>query len=249
MVGDAVKIEILDDEDGVIDEIFERTNAFVRPPIANIDCFLVMMSVKDPDPNLEIIDRFLVNAEKADVNSAICVNKMDLGGDPDEIKRVYSPLYPIFFMSVKEGVGLKTLKEFIRDKKVAFAGPSGSGKTSLLNALGAELDEETGTVSDKTGRGKHTTRHVEIYDIGETVLYDTPGFTSFEAGDIDSYELGEYFPEMADIKCRFDDCNHRAEPGCKIKELVQSGKISESRYSSYLKMLKEVQNKEMWRKL
>lgn len=237
-------METLEDGTGLIREIMPRENMFIRPPISNIDKFILVIAVKDPDPNTDVIDRFIVNAEKAGVEILICINKTDLvaGEKTRELREVYEPIYPVIFLNNKEPAASQSLKEIISGKRVAFAGPSGVGKTTILNLI-ADTDKETSEVSKKTGRGRHTTRHVETYKVGDSVVYDTPGFTAFEAEDVDLYELSDYFIEFKNYPCRFDNCRHIAEPGCGVKKALTEGQISQSRYNAYKKMSKEIEEK------
>jgi ribosome biogenesis GTPase len=243
LVGDFVRIEIQDDEEGVVDEILPRHNSFIRPPVANIDAFLIVMAVTDPSPNLEILDKLLVNAEAARADAIICMNKADT--EEDEIvarkfTRAYKGIYPVLYVSAKTGRGLADVREAIFERTVALAGPSGVGKTSMISALTGDTDLETGELSRKTGRGKHTTRSVELFDLGDdTKIMDTPGFTSFEADVSGDERIDQMFPDFASYigKCRFVNCTHENEPGCAVIEALEKRKISESRYNTYLKLL------------
>ncbi|MDR0852886.1 MAG: ribosome small subunit-dependent GTPase A [Clostridiales Family XIII bacterium] len=251
LVGDFVRIEIQDEEEGVVDEILPRRNSFIRPPVANIDAFLLIMAVHNPAPNSEVLDKLLVNAEAARAGAIICMNKAD--GEEEELEarkfaKVYEGIYPILYVSAISGKGVAAVREAILGKTVALAGPSGVGKTSLVSALTDDWALETGELSRKTGRGKHTTRSVEIYEIGDgsakgipqqTKLMDTPGFTSFEV-DIDEDErLDMLFPDFVPYlgNCRFDNCTHENEPECAVLEALSKRKISQGRYNTYLKLL------------
>ena len=246
LVGDRVRITVLDEEEGVVDEMLPRKNAFIRPPVANVDIFVVTVAAASPEPNLELIDRFLVTAEAAEADACICINKDDLS--PVQAKRiagVYRGIYPAVIMSAMTGEGIPELKGLIAGRSAAFAGASGVGKTSLIALLTGEEGLETGGVSEKTGRGKHTTRHVELFAFADgTKVYDTPGFTSFEAAsaaDLSETDVGELFPEFQDYSegCRFKDCRHENEPGCAVIAALESGGVKRSRYESYLKMLRK----------
>lgn len=250
-VGDEVLIEITDEkeDEGVINEILPRKNFFVRPPIANVDCFIVVVSVADPEPNLMILDRFLVMAEKARTESVICINKIDLLSEKtkETIFEIYKDLYPVVYMSGNTGQGIEELKPLLVGKKSALAGPSGVGKSTLLNQFQSGLDVETGNISRKTKRGKHTTRHVEIFslDFG-AMIYDTPGFTSFDIMDADEDELQFFYPELSQLvgQCKYDNCRHVNEPNCAVVNAVKDGSISESRYKSYLSQILEIKERE-----
>jgi ribosome biogenesis GTPase len=243
-VGDYVEFEALDDEEGVINSILPRQNHFIRPPIANVDCFFIVLAAAQPEPNLFILDKFLVNSESAETPVVICINKTDLSTEEKlrSIESIYEGIYPVLRLSCVTGEGLDLLPGYIEGKKIALAGPSGVGKTTMINRLRTGANLETGSVSDKTKRGRHVTRHVELYetDCGG-MIFDTPGFTSFDAYGAEAGELADYFPEMADYtgKCKFDDCLHLKEPGCAVRDAVQNRNIAESRYESYVRQLTE----------
>ena len=241
LVGDMVNITIQDEEEGVIEEIFPRKNAFIRPPVANIDLFIVTVSVISPELNTEIIDKFLVSAEAANAEVLICINKLDLSvSEARKIKRIYDNIYKVVLVSATTGEGVDELIGACAGKNVAFAGASGVGKTSLLGRITSIDNLETGELSRKTGRGKHTTRCVEIFKTEEnTKIYDTPGFTSFDVIDIGDERLDRFFPEFKEYlgKCRFDNCMHEVEPECAIIEALNDGKIGKTRYRSYLTLL------------
>jgi ribosome biogenesis GTPase len=241
LVGDDVMIDVLDDEDGFITEILPRRNSFIRPSVANIDLFVATVSVRDPKPNTEVLDRFLVTAEASSAEAVVCVNKADLG-PADFFVDVYGGIYDTFLVSARTGEGMGALRDRLVDKRSAFAGPSGVGKSSIINFLldGGEI--ETGDVSRKTGRGKHTTRHVEIFETGfGAEFFDTPGYTSFDGVSPEPEMIGRLFPEIAALSegCRFDDCMHADEPDCAVRSAADAGTIDAGRYGSYLRMLNE----------
>lgn len=250
-VGDLVTIELNEGSDATITKIHERRNCFIRPPIANVDCFAVVMAAANPEPNLAIIDRFLVMAEKSNMDVILCVNKIDLA-EPDMVERlekIYKKIYPMVFLNAKTGSGIDDLKQLMAGKKCALAGPSGVGKSTILNALEPKVTVETGEISEKTKRGKHTTRHVEIFDTNfGALVFDTPGFTSFEVLEAEEDELQHLYPEMLPYlgKCKYDDCRHMKEPECCVLEAVQSGEISKSRYRSYTEQYKEIKEKKKY---
>ena len=237
------------EDDGWISEVYTRRNVFHRPPIVNIDVLIVVMAVASPEPNPDVTDRLLVMAESKGISPVVCINKADLDrdGTVTRIKSIYDKIYPTVVTSCKDSAdeGIRLLKEHIGDKKAAFAGPSGVGKSSLTNLLIPEASMEVGEVSEKTERGRHTTRHVEIFSIGEGFLFDTPGFTSFELDDVDEGDLAGYFPEIKEAAtgCRFGDCSHTKEPDCNVLRALEENKIAKSRYESYIHCLEEIRSK------
>lgn len=247
-VGDEVVIGKITEEEAVINEIMPRKNFFIRPPVANVDCFVIVVAAAKPDPNPDIIDKFLVMAEKNQTNIIICINKIDLVSDEkrNEIEEIYRDIYPLVSVCGKTGQGIEELAAMLKHQKSALAGPSGTGKSTLLNRLQSRYTVETGDISEKTKRGKHTTRHVELFetDFG-ALIFDTPGFTSFEILDADEDELHYFYPEMAALigGCRYDDCRHIKEPDCCIRKAVEQGRIHKSRYQSYVNQFKEIQEK------
>ncbi len=252
-VGDEVEISLLphDDTKGVIENVYPRKNAFKRPPIANIDLFLTVFSAKTPKPNYPIIDRFLINAHLCDIPAVICINKSDLitEKEAEAIKSIYDRAYEVVAVSAKTGEGIERLKELLADKKAALAGPSGVGKSSLLMAIHPKAQAQIGAISQKTERGKHTTRHVEIYQVdGGGMIFDTPGFTSFDAPEADEDNLRECYPEMVELQslCRYDDCRHIKEPGCAVREAVKEGKISPIRYNNYVSYMDELKKRKKY---
>lgn len=249
MIGDKVEITVLPDGDAVVDRIFPRKNEFIRPPVSNVDMFVIVTAIKNPDPVPAVIDKFLVMAEKSHTEIAICVNKVDLatGDETEELASVYRDIYPVFLVSAENGTGIKELEEHIAGRNAALAGPSGAGKSTILNALKDSELMETGHVSTKTGRGRHTTRHVEMFEMPSGgMIFDTPGFTSFEVLDADEEELQFLYPEMKDFigKCKYDNCRHLREPDCAVRDAVSAGRISKERYRSYITQLLEIKERE-----
>jgi ribosome biogenesis GTPase len=241
LVGDEAEIDVLDDEDGFVTEILPRRNSFIRPAVANIDLFVATVSVKDPEPHPEVLDRFLATAEAADAEAVICVNKTDLG-PASAVDSIYGGLYDTVAVSAKTGEGMDALEKRLAGRRSAFAGPSGVGKSSIVNYLLGSAVADTGGISGKTGRGKHTTRHVEIFETGfGAELLDTPGYTSFDGTAVEPEELGGLFPEIAALSegCRYDYFMHADEPGCAVREASADGRIAPSRYDSYRRMLSE----------
>lgn len=249
-VGDKVEIELLEGEKdkGVIDRIYPRKNCFVRPPIANIDVFAVVFAASAPKPNYPVIDKFLINAQIHNIDPVICVNKSDLVSEEEmnRIKEIYDKAYKVISMSTKTGSGMDEFLSLIKGKKTALAGPSGVGKSSVLNRLHPSADMEIGEVSKKTMRGKHTTRHVEIFEIEQGgMIFDTPGFTSFEISDMEEADLKHYYPEFESLLglCRYDNCNHLKEPDCAVRKAVESGKIHPMRYQAYVSNMEELRKR------
>lgn len=251
LVGDFVEIEILDGEKklGNIVDILPRKNTLIRPAVANIDQALVIFAAKEPNPNLSLLDRFLVTMERQEIPVLICINKEDLAlpEEVEEIKTIYQGCgYPVIITSANKEKGIEELRTVLNGKTTAVAGPSGVGKSSLTNLLAPDVCMETGEISKKLGRGRHTTRHSQLIELWqETYLMDTPGFTSFYVENMEKQELRYYFPEFQDYEgnCRFQGCTHTHEPGCMVKEALEHGKISYKRYENYLEMYRELEEK------
>lgn len=251
LVGDDVEIEVLNEEEklGNIVKILPRRSELIRPAVANIDQTLVIFAAREPKPNLSLLDRFLVIMEKQDVPVIICFNKQDLCDEEEvgRLKEIYEACgYPVVLASAKQGEGIEEIKSRLRGKTTTVAGPSGVGKSSLTNLLQNEVQMETGEISKKLGRGRHTTRHSQIIQIEEdTWLYDTPGFTSFYVEEIEKEELRFYFREFSKYEgtCRFQGCTHTHEPGCMVKNALEEGKISKERYENYLELYGELKEK------
>ena len=248
LIGDEVEISVIDEEkfEGSVDDIFPRRNQLIRPALANIDMIIVVQAFAKPAPQLYLLDRYLVSIESLDIPIGIIFNKSDLNHkDYDEI---YSSAgYKVFSTSVKTGEGLDELRKYIDGKCIAFAGPSGVGKSSITNYLCPQASMETGGISRKIERGKHTTRHSELFSLGSnTFICDTPGFTSVLFNDIPSDRLRFYMPDIAGYegKCRFNGCLHLAEPECAVKEATVSGELAGSRYEAYKKIYEEIYNQE-----
>ncbi len=244
-VGDRAEISVIDDEEAWVTDILPRRNVFVRPPIANVDCLICVIAAADPAPIRSMTDRLLVTAEKSGVDVILCVNKTDIApeGLTERIRDVYGEIYDTVFVSAATGDGFDELVKLIGSRTCALSGPSGVGKSSIINRLIPEISAETGSISDKTRRGRHTTRHVEIFETRSGgLIFDTPGFSSLEAPEAEEGELAHLFPEFAPYtgKCRYDNCRHISEPECAVRAAVAEGHISKSRYTSYKEQLAEI---------
>lgn len=249
LCGDIVDIELTDEKIGTVCNIYDRKNSFVRPPVANIDLLVIVMAVKNPEPDFLFVDKMTVIGKYNNTDVVICFNKCDLNSDTDYISEIYKNTgFKLFFTSAKNNAGTDDLKKEFADKTTAFAGGSGVGKSSLLNLL-ADMNFETGDVSKKLKRGRHTTRCVEFFEYGEnSYLADTPGFSMLDLPKIKAGELENYFPEFEPYlnHCRFNGCSHVAECGCGIKEAVENGKISKSRYESYKTFYERLNSVKEW---
>ena len=252
LVGDNVVIEITSEEKkvGNIVDILERSNALIRPAAANVDQALVVFAAAKPDPNFNLLDRFLVMMQKQGIHTVVCFNKTDIVGDSDieRLKNAYELCgHELLFISVRDKVGIDAIRNVLKGKTTVLAGPSGVGKSSLMNLLAPEANMVTGELSKKIARGKQTTRHTELIRIAEgTYLCDTPGFTSLYVTDIAKDELRDYFVEFNAYRdsCRFDTCRHIKEPGCAVKAALEAGDISRIRYENYCMMFNELEKQE-----
>lgn len=243
-VGDYVELSVDPEGHSMIEKILPRKNALLRPVIANVDCAIIVFALKSPDPHLNLLDRFLVMSAVRGIDAIICLNKGDLVSDAETEKmaEIYRKAgYQVLVTSAKSEAGIVELREVLRDRISVFAGPSGVGKSSLLNAVQEGLALRTGEVSEKTQRGKHTTRHTELLLLnGGGAVADTPGFSALDLADLDSHDIQLGYPEMEALagSCRFNDCLHRTEPGCAVR-----GAIDPIRYENYLLLLEETMNK------
>lgn len=254
LVGDNVEIEILDEEKnlGNIEDILPRFNWLNRPAGANVDQTVIIFAVSAPAPNFNLLDRFLINMEQHEVPTVICFNKVDLEGfrQSEDICRSYTKSgYEVLFISAESGYGIDVLEAVIKGKTTVFAGPSGVGKSSTLNSLFPDANVQTGGLSEKIQRGKHTTRHSELMFVDDdTYIMDTPGFSSLYTEGIEAEDLKLYFPEIAAYTgtCKFNMCNHISEPGCLVKKAVSDGRISKMRYDDYVMIYNELKEKRKW---
>lgn len=248
--GDEVRIAVLDEtaKTGNLEEILPRKSSLIRPAVANVDQAMVIFALVSPKPNFNLLDRFLVMMEKQGIPSVLCFNKKDLADEAvlEEVKERYRESgYPVLFVSAAKKEGIDEVRRLLRGKTTTVAGPSGVGKSSLINLLQSSVQMETGAISEKIERGKHTTRHTELMWVEEdTYILDTPGFSSVDLYGIEKEELGCYFPEIAACGdgCRFVGCAHLAEPDCSVKQALAEGKISAGRYENYKLLYEELKN-------
>ncbi|MGN0373117.1 MAG: ribosome small subunit-dependent GTPase A [Enterocloster sp.] len=251
LVGDDVEFTVLDEDgaEGSIDVILPRRNALIRPAVANVDQALVVFALTHPDPNLNLLDRFLVMMELQEVPVIICFNKTELGDEAmkEKYRLTYEKAgYRVMFISTYEDTGVTEVKELLRGKTTVLAGPSGVGKSSLTNCIQPGAAMETGDISRKIERGKHTTRHSELFLVEEnTYMMDTPGFSSMFTPEMEAGDLKDYFPEFAphEEECRFLGCVHVGEKVCGVKAALERGEISRSRYDNYRLIYEELKNK------
>jgi ribosome biogenesis GTPase len=252
LVGDDVEIQVLDEEErlGNIKEILPRESELIRPAVANVNQAMIVFAMANPMPNLNLLDRFLVMMEWQKVDTVICFNKQDIVDKTreKELTEVYRLCgNRVMAVSSKENTGIEEVKECLRGKTTVLAGPSGVGKSSLLNRIYPGAKSKTGEISEKIGRGKHTTRHSELFHIEkDTFLFDTPGFSTLNLPDIPKEELHQYFTEFSpyDGRCKYLGCSHIHEPGCIVKEELEKGEICRSRYDNYVQLYEELAESE-----
>jgi len=251
LTGDLVEITV-EHGKGMVEKVLPRKCSFIRPAVANIDALVVFAANVNPVTEPFLIDRVAAIAGSQGVPVYLCVNKCDLDPAIDLVKIYESAGFPVIRTSAETGEGVEQLCALIRGKVTAFTGNSGVGKSSILNRLCPELELPTGEVSEKLGRGRHTTRHVELYDLGEdTFVADTPGFSSFDTDQMDvilKEELQYSFPDFGPFvgRCRFDDCSHRREPDCAVRAALEAGDIQPTRYDSYLKLYEKMSQIKLW---
>lgn len=254
LIGDNVKLTVLDEKErtGNLTEVLPRRNALVRPAVANVDQAMVVFAVKEPEPHLNLLDRFLLLMAKEQVPVVICFNKTDKAGDGDvnRLSRIYAGSgCKVLFTDARDPETMKPVLAELLGKTTVLAGPSGVGKSTIMNVVQPDAGMETGGLSSRIMRGKNTTRHSQLnYVTRETYLCDTPGFSSLFLPDVEADELAALYPEFAGKKelCRFPDCVHRKEPGCAVKAAVEAGEISEERYRNYILLYEELANRRKW---
>ena len=250
LVGDMVRIAVLDEAGhlGNVEEILPRKNELIRPAVANIDMALVIFAAAKPEPNFNLLDRFLCMMEFQNVPVTICFNKTDLVDEEkiEEYRKIYEPAgYRLMSTCTRTGEGVDAVKALLHGKTTTVAGPSGVGKSSLINALQSDVQMQTGVISDKIDRGKHTTRHSEIVPVMEdSYIMDTPGFSSMDVPGFEKEDLWTCFPEFREYEpyCKFQGCSHINEPDCVVKEALAEGKISSVRYENYKLLYEELKN-------
>lgn len=247
LVGDMVQIDVDEcSRTGAVEKIEKRRNSLIRPPVANVTLMAIVVATASPKPNLYLLDKLIASAEYADIKPLICFNKTDLEKG-DEIADIYEKAgFDTLRLSAETGYNLDKLKEELKDEVTVFAGNSGVGKSSLLNGLFNDELFETGEVSDRVERGKHTTRHSELKKLqGGGYIIDTPGFGSFDITLLEIQDTSGLFREFEPYiyDCRFRDCSHTVESGCRVLEALEEGKISKSRHESYVRLVNEIREK------
>lgn len=253
LVGDDVSVEILDKDKmiGIISEILPRKSSLIRPAVANIDQAMIIFALRKPDINLNLLDRFLIQMHQQDLNTIICFNKADLeeqeGPGSQRLAEIYAKAgYDTLVISAKEDESMEQVLELLKGKTTTVAGPSGVGKSTLINRLQTDTQMETGSISRKIERGKHTTRHSQLIPICEdTYILDTPGFSSLSLFDMEKEDLQAYYPEFWPLTdgCKFTGCSHIHEPICGVKEGLKDGRVSMERYENYKLLYAELAQK------
>lgn len=252
LAGDRVKITVRDDKENTIDEIYERTNSLVRPPVANIDTLVIISSIKEPVPSLLVIDKLTAIAVDKGIKPCVVFSKSDLA-DTSEYEEIYKKAgIPVCSVCNKTGEGVENVKAMLGEGITVFTGNTGVGKSSLLNAIDSRFSLATGEISDKLGRGRHTTREATLYRVGNGYVADTPGFSSLDIQESSEVILKDNlpfcFPEFGEYlgRCKFTSCSHTVEKGCLVLDAVNNGIIDKRRHESYVAMYNEVKNLKEW---
>lgn len=244
MVGDNVEI-LIENGKGTIEKIEERTSELIRPTVANVTQAFVVFAIKNPDLNFDLLNRFLVLCESNNIKAIVALNKIDLVSEEEKIElkeKINAIGYEVLFINAREGIGVDDLKNRLQGNVTVLCGPSGAGKSTLINTLTDRIHMETGEVSEKIGRGRHTTRHSELIEVSDGYIVDTPGFSTLDVTFIDKEDLRYCFPDFDEYnnECKYRGCLHHKEPGCAVKEAVEEGKINKYRYEFYIRTLEEI---------
>ncbi|MEG0238092.1 MAG: ribosome small subunit-dependent GTPase A [Clostridium sp.] len=244
IVGDNVEI-LMENGKGTIEEIEERSSELIRPTVSNITQAFVVFAIKNPDLNFDLLNRFLVLCESNNIRVVVALNKVDLVNDEEKeaLKEKINAIgYEVLFINAKKGIGVEDLKRRLEGNVTVLCGPSGAGKSTLINTLTKVEHMETGEVSQKIGRGKHTTRHSELIDVSDGYIVDTPGFSTLDVTFMEREDLKFCFPDFEEYndKCKYRGCLHHKEPGCAVKNAVEEGKINKYRYDFYIRTLEEI---------
>ena len=251
VVGDRVQVLDNGGAGARIEEILPRKNQLVRPPVSNIDRLFVVTAASSPEPDFFLLDKIIVSALSQGIEVSLCINKIDTA-DPSGIEEVYRKAgFPVYPTCAKEGIGIEAVRRALLGGVTAFAGASGVGKSSLLNAIDERLVLKTSDISEKIERGRHTTRHVELFEIApDTYVFDTPGFSSFEVFNVKAKELIRYFPDLDSYAdgCPFSDCSHTREEECAVRQAVREGKVPLARWESYLALYEKLKERKEWEK-
>ena len=244
MVGDNVEI-LIENGKGTIEKIEDRNSELIRPTVANVTQAFVVFAIKNPDLNFDLLNRFLVLCESNNIKAIVALNKIDLVSEEEKIElkeKINAIGYEVLFINAKEGIGIDDLKNRLQGNVTVLCGPSGAGKSTLINTLTDRIHMETGAVSEKIGRGRHTTRHSELIEVSDGYIVDTPGFSTLDVTFIDKENLRYCFPDFDQYnnECKYRGCLHHKEPGCAVKEAVEEGKINKYRYEFYIRTLEEI---------